>query len=123
MFLADTLSRHHLASTTSIKRDEKQAYQLSDAHELFEGLEKDDNPEELKEETDADPSLQEVKKFILSGWPANPKTLDPTMKPYFHVRDELGVLDGLVFRGDRLVIPKDVEKADVARATLSPSRN
>ena len=32
--------------------------------------------------------------------------LSPLVIPYYHIRDELAVTDGLVFRGERLVIPK-----------------
>ena len=40
---------------------------------------------------------------------ANDKTgLPAVLAPYYSFRDELTVQDGLIFRGERLVIPKDV---------------
>ena len=36
--------------------------------------------------------------------------LDPTLVNYFHVRDELTVQEGVILRGERIVIPKSLRK-------------
>ena len=67
-------------------------------------------PEELIQEVrlhiNDDPALQLVKATIQQGWPEDKSTLSPTVTPYFRFRDELSVSDGLIFRGERLVIPR-----------------
>ena len=46
----------------------------------------------------------------LSALRGNAKCLTPNITPYFHIRDELTTQDGLVFRGDRIVIPRSLRK-------------
>ena len=60
----------------------------------------------LKNETGKDEALQMVKAIIQNGWPESKHSLPATVTPYFHIRDELVVQDGLIPRGDRVVIPK-----------------
>ena len=50
--------------------------------------------------------LQAVKAIVQSGWPAERRELSPTVVIYYDIRDELVIQDGLLFRGDRLVVPK-----------------
>ena len=47
---------------------------------------------------------------ILCGWPETKADLPIKLTPYFHTRDEYTVQDGLVFKGDRVVIPVSLRK-------------
>ena len=51
-------------------------------------------------------SLQVLKAVIENGWPENKSTLSLLASPYFETRDELSVQDGLIFKGERVVVPK-----------------
>jgi len=42
--------------------------------------------------------------------PAEKRELSPTVAIYYDIRDELAIQDGLLFRGDRLVVPKTRRK-------------
>ena len=44
--------------------------------------------------------------MIQHGWPENKSTLPLLASPYFDTRDELSVQDGLIFKGERAVVPK-----------------
>ena len=66
----------------------------------------DANVQEMREHTAEDPSLQALKQTILDGWPDHRNQLHLMVKPYFNFRDELSVQDGLIFRGERLIVPK-----------------
>ena len=46
----------------------------------------------------------------MAGWPAQKHALPDTVTPLFNYRDELTVYDGVVLRGDRIVIPKMMRK-------------
>ena len=46
-------------------------------------------------------------KLIQDGWPNTVKKCG-TNKDYFNFRDELSVCDGLVLKGNRIVIPKNL---------------
>ena len=53
-----------------------------------------------------DEVLEAVKAIVQSGWPAEKRKLPPTVAIYYDIRDELVIQGGLLFRGDRLVVPK-----------------
>lgn len=50
--------------------------------------------------------MQLLKAIILEGWPEDRSKLPPQLNPYYDMRDELGAYDGLVFKGERLVVPQ-----------------
>ena len=58
------------------------------------------------DKTDQDEDFQVLKRVIQSGWHVVKNNLPASVGSYFHIRDELVVQDGLILRGDRLVIPK-----------------
>ena len=111
MLLADTLSRHHLESCNdeacSIESDFEWTDSLDTINQI---LACETTTAELRDETGKDHELQKVKSYIYKGWPGNAKCLTPNITPYFHIRDELTTQDGLVFRGDRIVIPRSLRK-------------
>lgn len=118
MYLADTLSRHNLENSTCDMEEacESRFPTLSDSMETdrLEDINQLITSEatliKFQEETVNDSDLQAVKSLIQSGWPENPKGLNPVIMPFFHIRDELATQEGLIFRGDRLVIPKSLRK-------------
>ena len=67
-------------------------------------------PSSFETRPQKDQDFQTVKTFIQTGWPENPTGLKLTVTPYYHIRDELATHEGLVFRGDRLVIPESLRK-------------
>ena len=56
---------------------------------------------EIRQHINSDPALQQLKQTIQEGWPEVKSELSPLVTPYFNVRDELAVTDGLVFREER----------------------
>lgn len=67
---------------------------------------------QIQRETEQDESLQVLKAVIQHGWPENKNTLLLLASPYFDMRDELSVQDGLIFKGERIVV------LEVARSGL-----
>jgi len=61
---------------------------------------------QLREETAKDSVLVKLSDIIMNGWPENKHELPACIHPYWEYRDELTVYDGVVFRGDRVVIPQ-----------------
>ena len=107
MLIADTLSRHHLDHTTDKAQGDEEVDSLGTINEI---LLCESTVTTLRDQTASDAELQLVQSFIQSGWPATSKDLDPSIVPYFHVRDELAIQDGIIFRGDRIVIPQPLRK-------------
>ncbi len=59
----------------------------------------------LQDETKVDPTLKELKEFIISGWPESINDIPEYLRPYWCFRDELTMLDGLIMKGNRVIIP------------------
>lgn len=62
------------------------------------------------EETEIDDELVKVRKYVRDGWPENKWEVDTKAKVYYSYRDELGEYNGLVLKGNQIVIPKNKRK-------------
>ncbi|RUS68488.1 hypothetical protein EGW08_023750 [Elysia chlorotica] len=71
---------------------------------------KDSRLSEIKAATVLDPVLSQLKLIILQGWPDLKSDLPSCVLPYFNYRDELTVQDGIILRGDRIVIPSSLRQ-------------
>ena len=102
MYLADTLSRAYLPY---------ERLSTSTAHEIetINMIEDVDLPADsiasIRQQTQADEHMQQLKQIILQGWPEDKAEVPPQLMNYFHLRDELTVQDDLIYRGERVVIP------------------
>lgn len=61
---------------------------------------------ELVAKTSEDVTLRKLIETIKAGWPNEPEEVDLVLKPYWNYRDELSTYEGLIFKGDRLLIPE-----------------
>lgn len=59
--------------------------------------------ETLQEETKTE--LAELRDLITNGWPESVQDIPPDIVPYWPLRDELTILDGLIMKGNRVVVP------------------
>ena len=71
--------------------------------------------ESLQEDTKADPTLAELTDLILTGWPNSMQDIPEHLHPYWCFRDELTILDGLIMKGNRVVIPTSMRSATLNR--------
>ena len=63
---------------------------------------------EIKKATESDDEMKLLKSIIINGWPGDKLQLPPEVLPYFSIRDEHSVQDGIIFRGERAVIPSEL---------------
>ena len=68
----------------------------------------DERSEEMRTSTHDDEVLQQLEQVIQTGWPEEKQELPVVLVPYFSFRDDLSAYDGLVFKGERLLIPKQI---------------
>ena len=61
----------------------------------------------IRNETANDISLSKLKKVVAEGWPSKEETA-PEIKQSYSFADELCVQDGILFKGDRVIIPKNL---------------
>ncbi|XP_021379727.1 uncharacterized protein K02A2.6-like [Mizuhopecten yessoensis] len=64
--------------------------------------------EEVKVANETDSVIQELISLIRTGWPRNKDSVPEAGKPYFDFRDTLGYQDGIVVKGEALVIPRSL---------------
>ena len=66
-----------------------------------------------------DGHMQTLKQTILAGWPDNRADVNTDVASYFSMRDELAVHDGLIFRGECVIVPQGMRKHIKKRLHLS----
>ena len=103
MLLADTLSRAYMKDT---KYKQEELETVNAVNYLPMRAEK---IADIRAKTKEDDVLSTLKTTIQQGWPKKDE-VPILIKQYYHMRDELAVTDGLIFRGERLVIPKGLRK-------------
>ena len=59
----------------------------------------------LKEETKSDPEMQQLVSAVLHGWSEDKTVRNSLVKPYWNFRDEIGFEDGLLYKGESIIIP------------------
>ena len=64
--------------------------------------------QEVKDETAKDQTLQLLSRQVAQGWSDNAKKADLAVKPYWSLRDDISVEDGIVLLGSRIIIPKSL---------------
>ena len=52
-----------------------------------------------------DPSMQQLVQMVTTGWPSPKASLPVCLTPYWSVRDELSLVDSIVYRGLQVVVP------------------
>uniref|UniRef100_A0A3P9K9H2 Gypsy retrotransposon integrase-like protein 1 n=1 Tax=Oryzias latipes TaxID=8090 RepID=A0A3P9K9H2_ORYLA len=70
---------------------------------------------EIKEVTSMDPQLTTLKKVILDGWPETRSSCPHNIQEYWNYRDEISEFDGILFKGEKIIIPQALRKAMIDR--------
>lgn len=105
MYIADLLSR-------SFEETIKDFEEETDLNEIVHSINMSrSKEEEFKFETDSDEVLKEIKRLDREGWPSNKNSVPERLKAYYKLRNEIYVEEGLVFHGDRLIVPKKMRRA------------
>lgn len=99
--VADTFSRLHLQDT-----DNTHGSFDAQVHMVMANLSiLDTNILEPQSKTRDDPALQQLIRIVQAGWPNHRGQCPKSVLPYWNYRDELTVIDGLVFKRESIVIP------------------
>lgn len=102
--VADTLSRAHPKDTDSTGNMDTELEQF--VHSVLSTLPVSDSRlEQIRKLTAEDASLQTLCGLIIDGWPQERRKVSKTVQDFWHVRDELCILEGIVFKGDKIFIP------------------
>ncbi|KAK2711163.1 hypothetical protein QYM36_012368 [Artemia franciscana] len=117
--VADTLSRLHLADTDIESQVDVEIL----VHSVLQTVPiASQRLAQIRRETTKDETLNSLLETIQVGWPNNKKSLDRKLGPFWNYRHELAELDGLVVKGERIVIQMH-ESRHIRPITLFPSWN
>lgn len=72
----------------------------------------------IRDATERDDALQALCTVITNGWPDKKAELTSSVAVYYSYRDELSIQDGIILRGERVVIPQSL-RADMKRRVHS----
>ena len=59
----------------------------------------------IRQESEPDPQILILKKLIIQGWRKDIKQCPAPVRSYWNFRDELSIIDGIVVKGNCIVIP------------------
>eukprot|EP00731_Ephydatia_muelleri_P000593 Em0001g593a len=66
--------------------------------------------QKIKEATLEDTSLQQLSSIICSGWSARRTQVPSNLEMYWNFHDELSVADGIILKGEKMLIPTRLQK-------------
>ena len=104
MYIADALPRlqtHHADPQPTIADDEMTTHVAS----VITGLPVSDTRlQQIIEAQEEDPVCRQIKTYCSEGWP-DKHSVNDAMKPYWSTRGELTVVQNILLKGTRIVIP------------------
>ena len=112
MLVADALSHSPVSTTESSSHEEVQAH-VSDVQSSWQvsdaGLDK------IRAETLKDVNLKSAMEYTIHGLPQYKEDVQLATRDFFIIRGELSLHDGLLMRGDRIVVPFSLRKQIMER--------
>ena len=103
MILADTLSRAHVMDMDEELPEEDGIAQI---HMIYANCAAtDEKLETIKQETCLDLHLKTLLWYINNGWPRNKEDVSEVLRVYWSYKEDLSVINGIIFKGERIVIP------------------
>ena len=107
LYTADTLSRAPLtAHTCSIQQELAELCIINTINHLPAGP---TTLELYKTTQSSDPICTILLQYCCNGWP-NKKDVDPALKPYWEAQGEITIGDGLLLRGNRIIVPQALQQ-------------
>ncbi|VDH93047.1 Hypothetical predicted protein [Mytilus galloprovincialis] len=106
MYLADHLSRSFLKETKEVLVPD---LHVNDIHLISYLPIAPEMYAKFQKETANDEHLQELQDVIFNGWPNEKSELIHSLRPYWTYRDELSVIDGLLYKSNKAIVPKALQ--------------
>lgn len=109
LYIADTLSRSTYGNLLP-NGDDVMCLSVSSIEVLPVLQCTDDQIDQLKKATEDDSQMKLLMETVTEGWPAKRSDIPDVLKPYWDVRDYITTLEGLVFKGQQVVVPQAMRK-------------
>ncbi|XP_014249829.1 uncharacterized protein K02A2.6-like [Cimex lectularius] len=103
----------HLAAPDCLSRsplDEREEYDLNEeigayVQAIVSSIQTTDkNIEMIRRSQENGPIFKTLAEYTREGWPSR-DLISPHLRPYFPVKDEISTVNGLLVRGERLIVP------------------
>ena len=120
LVVADALSRAPLSTSNPERPTREMSYYV---HSVFENVPINSNRlQQIKAATADDSTMQSLLKYIKDGWPSQKNEVEQDICPYYNIRDDLTEVEGLILKGQRIVIPpwnKENKAASTSKSILA----
>ena len=120
MYLADTLSRAFIQSSSNEDIMRGEVAKDTESINMVQYLPVSETTQNtIRSAMESDPVMKELKTTIREGWPETKDHLPVKIRDYFPFREELTLQNGLVFKGERLVVPASAREEMKAKIHAS----
>ena len=104
--VSDALSRQHLSTVDNMSEE----FEAS-VNTIMENLPvRDEKMNMIRQKTQEDEQMKQVKNHIRNGWPETKDKCHTLAKEYWNHRDELTIIDDIILKGERILIPKAIRE-------------
>ncbi|XP_036334511.1 uncharacterized protein K02A2.6-like [Rhagoletis pomonella] len=82
--------------------------QIQNINLLSEVSLNDDHLTSIRSESEQDPEIRQLMETCQKGWPNEKSAVRTIIQRYWNIRDEITICDGILLRGDRIIIPRNL---------------
>jgi len=100
LLLADFLSRYHPLNGKEIELEQT-------VHAVRWSNEK---LQQLRTETSDDPTLSELARVVVQGWPQACRDLPAALKPFWTIKDYISIDNGILLKGSQVIVPPNLHE-------------
>ena len=108
MILADTLSRAYIKGTPDSDLEEDLVCAVSLVMDNLPVL--DPKLKAICDATEKDPTMTKLRDTIRRGWPEQRLETPQELRVYWNFQEELSEAQGIILKGDKIVIPVSLQK-------------
>ncbi|KAK3716251.1 hypothetical protein RRG08_062766 [Elysia crispata] len=101
LLIADTLSRAAICNIASSEPGLTKETETKERSNIPDAM-----LEKLRAQTSEDDDMQVLIGIIKRGWPEEKSELPPSARPYFDFRNTMSIENGLIVRGEKVIVPK-----------------
>ena len=116
MYIADWLSRAYLPETHST---DKIFDELEHINQIEYVSVSESTQHQLQNATKADSVLMELMLMVQHGWPESREEVPVCIREYFNYRDEITAQNGILFKGQRVIVPQAMQPLMLQKAHSS----
>lgn len=120
MYIADMLSRACVTGQALKTEEDFEIFTHQQEDQLFKEIEQISQAQylrmqkstqaQIRQATTKDSIMQMLANIIQRGWPDTREEVPISIRGYWGYRDEITLQDGLIFKGNKVVIPKQMQK-------------